>query len=456
MSTNVVMPQLGESVVEGTVGKWFKKVGDKIEQYEPIMEVITDKVTSEIPSPAAGTLLQILVSEGTTVNAGTVVAVIGEASESVPTTAPSIPTAPPSTAPAPTAPAAVPPPAPGGNGQPGAGGARRLTPVVARMISEYNIGDAELKSIKGTGEGGRISKKDIESYVKMRGTIPAPALAPWEQPGTGELFRPSEEVFGKPGAPIPPPTSTAQPAPLQPAKAVGAREELVALSPMRKAIADHMVRSKLTAPHVTSIHELDMTRVIAHMKSHQDEFTRQGAKLTYTAYFVEAVVAAIQAVPIVNAIYTDQGVLMKHYINVGLAVAIPEGLIVPVIKNADEKNLLGLARAVNDLATRARDKKLMPDDVQGATITITNYGIFGSLFGTPVINQPSSAILGVGAIQKRVIVTQVPMADGGSSDAMAIRPMVYVGLTFDHRLLDGEIGDRYMNAFKKHLEKYPA
>ncbi|HEY6040764.1 MAG TPA: dihydrolipoamide acetyltransferase family protein [Anaerolineae bacterium] len=456
MSTNVVMPQLGESVVEGTVGKWFKKTGDKIAQYEPIMEVVTDKVTTEIPSPAAGTLLQILVSEGTTVQAGTVVAIIGEAGESVAAPAPApntiaapVPTtASPTTPPAPTTPArvAMPSPVPGGNG-----GARRLTPVVARMISEYNIGDTELKSIQGTGEGGRISKKDIETYVKMRGT--APALAPWEQPGTGELFRPSEEVFGKPARTEPAP---AQPTPLAQARPTGAREELVALSPMRKAIADHMVRSKQTAPHVTSIHELDMTRVIAHIKAHEEEFTRQGAKLTYTAYFVEAIVMALQAVPIVNAVYTDQGVLMKHYINVGLAVAIPEGLIVPVIKNADEKNLLGLVRAVNDLAVRAREKKLTPDDVQGATITITNYGIFGSLFGTPVINQPASAILGVGAIQKRVIVTSVPLVGGGTSDAMAIRPMVYVGLTFDHRLLDGEIGDRFMNAFKKHLENYPS
>lgn len=444
MATNVVMPQLGESVVEGTVGKWFKKVGDKIEQYEPIMEVVTDKVTTEIPAPAAGTLLQIVVPEGTTVKAGTVLAVIGAAGEP----APASPAPPAPTAAAPTPPSAPPPPEEGKKREAAAprdgGGARRLTPVVARMISEANITEAELKTIRGTGEGGRISKKDIENFLKTRGAAAKePALAPWEQPGTGELFRPTEEIFGKPAAPEAAPTKPSAPPP--PAKP-GAPEEIVPLSPMRKSIAEHMVRSKHAAPHVTSVHETDMSRVIAYQKAHEAEFAKQGVKLTYTAFFVQAAVAALKAWPIVNASYTDQGIAMKRHINIGIAVALEDGLIVPVIKNADEKSLLGIARAVNDLATRAREKKLTPDDVQGGTFTITNYGIFGSLFGTPVINQPQSAILGVGAIQKRAVVI---------NDAIAIRPMIYLSITIDHRLLDGAIGDQFMQKLKGFLEQYP-
>lgn len=438
MATNVIMPQLGESVVEGTVGKWFKKVGDKIEQYEPIMEVVTDKVTTEIPAPAAGTLLQIVVPEGTTVKAGTVLAVIGAAGEQA--------AAPPAQTARATAAAPTPPPSPplSGEGRKGevaaprdGGGARRLTPVVARMISEANITEAELKTIHGTGEGGRISKKDIENFLKTRGTAAKePELAPWEQPGTGELFRPTEEIF-KPTAPtvLPPP-------PTKP----GAPEEIVPLSPIRKSIAEHMVRSKHVAPHVTSVHEADMSRVIAYQKAHEAEFAKQGTKLTYTAFFVQAAVAALKAWPIVNASYTEQGIVMKRNINIGIAVALEDGLIVPVIKNADEKSLLGVARAVNDLATRAREKKLTPDDVQGGTFTITNYGVFGSLFGTPVINQPQSAILGVGAIQKRAVVL---------NDAIAIRPMIYLSITIDHRLLDGAIGDQFMQKLKSFLEQYP-
>ncbi len=469
MATNVVMPQLGESVIEGTVGKWFKKVGDKIEQYEPIMEVVTDKVTTEIPAPAAGTLLQIVVPEGTTVKAGTVLAVIGAAGEPSPpppqagegrtppqTQREAAPAATAATASAPTPPS---PPLSGERRRGEApaprdgGGVRRLTPVVARMISEANITEAELKTIHGTGEGGRISKKDIENFLKTRGAAAKePELAPWEQPGTGELFRPTEEIFGKPTAPATAPTKPSAPPP--PAKP-GALEEIVPLSPMRKSIAEHMVRSKHVAPHVTSVHEADMSRVIAYQKAHEAEFAKQGAKLTYTAFFVQAAVAALKAWPIVNASYTDQGIAMKRNINIGIAVALEDGLIVPVIKNADEKSLLGIARAVNDLATRAREKKLTPDDVQGGTFTITNYGIFGSLFGTPVINQPQSAILGVGAIQKRAIVTSAPTVGGGVSDAIAIRPMIYLSITIDHRLLDGAIGDQFMQKLKDFLEQYP-
>ncbi|MBI3741349.1 MAG: 2-oxo acid dehydrogenase subunit E2 [Chloroflexi bacterium] len=386
MSTNVVMPQLGESVVEGTVGKWFKKPGDKIEQYEPIMEVVTDKVTTEIPAPASGTVLQIIIPEGSTVKAGTVLAIIGAQGESAAVPAPSAPMHV-----TPTSMSAPPPPIPPTPIGRGDSGARKLTPVVARMIAENNIADAEMKMIRGTGEGGRVSKKDIENFLQARGA-PAIALPAWEQPGTGELFRPTEEVFGKPAAP------TSSPTPL------------------------------------------------AHQKANEADFAKQGARLTFTAYFVQAVVAGLKDWPIVNASYTDQGVMMHRDLNVGIAVALEDGLIVPVIKNADDKSLLGVARAVNDLATRAREKKLSPDDVQGGTFTITNYGVFGSLFGTPVINQPQSAIMGVGAIQKRAVVI---------NDAIAIRPMIYLSITIDHRLLDGAIGDQFMQRVKKFLEEYP-
>jgi 2-oxoglutarate dehydrogenase E2 component (dihydrolipoamide succinyltransferase) len=216
---------------------------------------------------------------------------------------------------------------------------------------------------------------------------------------------------------------------------------------MRAAIAEHMVRSKQIAPHVTSVHEADMSRVIAYHQAHEAEFAKQGVKLTYTAFFVQAAVVALKAFPIVNASFSDQGIVMKRDINIGVAVALEDGLIVPVIKHADEKSLLGIARAVNDLATRAREKRLQPDEVQGGTFTITNYGVFGSLFGTPVINQPQSAILGVGAIQKRAVVV---------NDAIAIRPMIYLAITIDHRLLDGATGDQFMGKFKRFLEEYPA
>lgn len=219
---------------------------------------------------------------------------------------------------------------------------------------------------------------------------------------------------------------------------------------MRRSIAEHMVRSKTVAPHVTTVHEADMSRVLAHFAKRQDEFARQGVKLTYTPYLIQAVVYGLQQVPLVNAQFTEQGILMKPELNIGVAVAVEDGLIVPVIKHADDKSLLGLARAVNDLASRARENKLTPDDVQGGTFTITNYGVFGSLFGTPVIAQPQSAILGVGAIQKRVVVKSDP--NGG--DTMAIRPMVYLALSFDHRLLDGAIGDTFMNKVKQFLESY--
>jgi len=416
MATNVVMPQLGESVIEGTVGKWLKQVGDRVEQYEPILEVVTDKVTTEIPSPASGTLLQILIGEGATVKAGTVLAVIGAPGEAVA----------PAAAPAPASTAA---PASADTAAPARAGTPRLTPVVARMIAEHHITDAELATIRGTGEGGRITKKDLENFLQTRARpTSAPAVPAWEQPGTGELFRPTEEVL----RPVTAPASGA--------------EEIIPLTPIRRTIAEHMVRSKNVAPHVTTVHEADMSRVLKFHQAHSAEFEKQGVKLTYTAYFVQAAVAALKAFPLVNASFTEQGIVVKREVNIGIAVATDEGLIVPVIKNADEKSLLGLARAINDLASRAREKRLRPEEVHGGTFTLTNYGVFGSLFGTPIIHQPQSAVLGVGAIQKRAVVID---------DMLAIRPMVYLALSFDHRLLDGALGDQFVQKIKRFLEEYP-
>src|SRR5581483_6121659 len=328
MPTNVVMPQLGESVVEGTVGKWLKQVGDTVQQYEPILEVNTDKVNTEIPSPAAGTLLQILVPEGATVKAGTVIALIGQKGQ-VPEAAPATQPASPAPSPAPTPPPAPIPAAQTAEAKPNGSARNRFTPVVARMISEFNISDAELKTIQGTGENGRISKKDIENFLKTRETVraapSAETLPAWEQPGTGELFRPTEEFFGKQAqapAPVqvpPPPTPTTPPAPAK-SGVTESGQEIIPHTPMRRAIAEHMVRSKRTAPHVTTVHEADMSRVLAHFNKHQDEFTRQGVKLTYTPYFVQAAVYGLQQVPIVNAQFQEQGVLMKRELNIGIAV----------------------------------------------------------------------------------------------------------------------------------------
>ena len=393
MATNIVMPQLGESIIEGTVGKWLKQVGDSVEQYEPILEVITDKVTTEIPALAAGTLLQILIAEGATVKVGTPLAVIGAPGET--------------SAVVPVSPATAPAPQPV---------APRLTPVVARMIAENHITAAELTTICGTGDGGRVGKKDIENFLRARATrTQAPAGEPT---GTDARVHPAEQAAG----------------------------EVIPLSPMRRAIAEHMVRSKQTAPHVTTVHEAEMARVIAYQRAHAAEWERQGVKVTYTAFFAQAVIAALKAFPIVNATFTAQGIVPQPDINLGIAVAVAEGLIVPVIQRADEKSLLGIARAIHDLAMRARENRLTPAQVQGGTFTLTNYGVFGSLFGTPIIHQPQSAILGTGAIQKRVIVVD---------DAIAIRPMVYLALTFDHRLIDGATGDQFMQRVKQFLETYP-
>jgi 2-oxoglutarate dehydrogenase E2 component (dihydrolipoamide succinyltransferase) len=442
MATKVIMPQMGESVVEGTVGRWLKQPGDHVAEYEPLVEVETDKVTSEVTSSVSGTLLKIYVGEGLTVLAGTVLAMVGQTGEVVPD------------APGAEAVAAFGHVAAGGGASPAApipvqaapaASLTHVTPVVARMAAEHQI---DVSRVTGTGHGGRVTKKDILDYIERGGDKNgAKEMPPWEQPGSGDLFKPTDDLYRTPAATPTPapaaPTDHVHQAPLSP----GQPGDLIPLNTMRRRIAEHMVRSKLhTAPHVTTVFEADLHAVVAHREAHKAEFAQRGINLTYTAYFMAATADALRHHPMVNSQWTDDGILLHRDVNIGMAVALDEGLIVPVIKHADELSLPGLSRQVNDLAQRARSGALKPDEVQSGTFTITNHGVAGSLFATPIINQPQTGILGIGAIKKRVVVL-----DG---DVMAIRPMVYLSLTFDHRVLDGAAADWFVAAIVKQLEAW--
>jgi 2-oxoisovalerate dehydrogenase E2 component (dihydrolipoyl transacylase) len=453
MPNQVIMPQLGESVDEGTITKWLKSPGDPVEEYEPLVEVNTDKVDSEIPSPYAGTLLEILVPEGTTVKAGELLALIGEVGESTSAAGEASETS--KTEPVAVEAQLLVEPASDleetqvsqsqrphkefeEEDEEEAQGERALgfiSPVVSKIAGEHNV---DLSRVKGTGLGGRITKKDVMSYLERRES---------GQDGAAEEIQ-------KAPMPIREPEPAQRPV-AAPAKAVAqaplpGEAEVMALSTVRRAIADHMVFSKRTSPHVTTIMEANLQRIVAHRKANKDAFAKDGVNLTYTAYFVSAVVAALKAYPIVNSSWSDEGIVLHSNIHIGMATALEkDGLIVPVIKNAENLSLLGLARVVNDLANRARTKKLQPDEVKGGTFTITNHGTSGSLFATPIINQPQCGILGVGAIQKRVVVV-----DDSGYDAMVIRPMVYMSFTFDHRILDGAVADYFLGTVVKSLENW--
>lgn len=433
MPTQVLMPQLGESVVEGTLTKWLKQPGERVEQYEPLVEVNTDKVDTEVPSPVSGVLLETLVPAGTVVQAGALLAWIGQPGE-----APAAVAAPPSEAqklvtaqPGPSGeaagavalqPAAVP-------AAPSAGRSRDLgfiSPVVAKMAGEHGL---DLFQVPGTGQGGRITKKDIENYLERREQQPAVPAAP----------------------PAPAPQPAAAPAaPAAPVSLPG-EDEILPLTSLRRSIAEHMVYSKHTSPHVTTIMEADLSRIVAHRQANKAAFAKDGVNLTFTAYFVAAILAGLKAYPVVNSSWSDEGLRLHRALNIGMATSLGEaGLIVPVIKNAGELSLLGLARAINDLANRARARQLKPDEVQGGTFTITNHGISGSLFATPIINQPQCGILGVGMLQKRVVV----LTDEQGNDSLAIRPMAYLGLTFDHRILDGATADYFLGKVVETLQTW--
>lgn len=435
MATQVIMPQLGKSVVEGTVTKWLKQKGETVQEMEALLEVNTDKVETEIPSPASGVLLEILVAEGTTVQAGTVIAWIGEPGETIEADTVTMPRQAETSPNVPQALAVTQPAKP--LSAPQEKDLGFISPVVARMAKEHQI---DLTQVKGTGQGGRITKKDLSAFLEERQKELAPSEGQpiWETPADGDLFRPTELVFGQ-----------APPISLPPSPSGSGR--LIPFSSMRKAIAEHMITSKRAAAHVTTVMEADLSRVVAHRKAHQAQFAQQGAKLTYTAYLAAAAIAALKAFPMVNSSFTAEGILIHPQIHLGIAASLgEEGLIVPVIKHADSLSLLGLARAINDLAQRARSHQLKPDEVRGGTFTLTNHGVSGSLFATPIINQSQCAILGVGRIQKRVIV----VGDEFGNDALAIRPLVYLSLTFDHRILDGASADAFLQKVVTELEKF--
>jgi 2-oxoglutarate dehydrogenase dihydrolipoamide succinyltransferase (E2 component) len=435
MPTKLVMPLLGEAVTDATVTKWLKSAGDKVEEYEPILEVNTDKVDTEIPSPTSGVILATLANEGEVVRVGAILGWIGQPGEAIPVEEAPQESAAAAPAPAPSTAAMTPLSAPTvAQPAPQASAPRELgfiSPVVAKIAAEQNV---SLSLVPGTGMGGRITKKDIEKFIEARKQAPiAPATPPVSVP-TPAVAPPSAQ------------TSAAAPAP-----SLAGTYTLVGQTPIRKAIAEHMVLSKQVAPHVSTIMEVDMTRVAAHRSANKEAYSAQGVNLTFTAYFVSASVAALKAYPLVNSSWSEDGVRIYNAINIGMAVSLGEdGLIVPVIKNADNLSLLGIAREVNDLATRARARKLKPDEVKGGTFTITNHGVTGSLFATPIINQPQCAILGVGMIQKRPVV----ITDANLGDVIAIRAMLYLSLNFDHRIIDGAIADTFLAKVVDSLQKW--
>ena len=386
MPTKITMPKLGESVVEGTINKWLVQEGDKVQQYDPILEITTDKVDTEIPCSTSGTILKLLVSEGDTVKVGVLLGWIGEPNEVIdtqsndklqtsnltktvnhPSTTKSTPQE------------------------------TYISPVVKKMIAENNL---DITQIKGTGQDGRITKKDVRRFVNAKGHSAA------IEPSSLEL----------------------------------------SMTPMRKTIAQHMVQSKHTSAHVTTVFEVDMTNIVVHRKTNQTSYADNDIKLTYTAYFLYACALALSSHKIINSMIVDDKILIKDDINIGFAVSLGEdGLIVPVIRETDKKTLGKLAHELNDLAPRARSHQLQPDEVQHGTFTITNHGVFGSVVATAIINQPQCAILGIGAIQKRVVVIE---------DIMEIRPMVYISLTFDHRIIDGAYADEFLKKVKTELEQW--
>ena len=424
-AVSVVMPQMGESIFEGTITKWLKKVGEHINRDEPLFEISTDKVDAEIPSPASGVLTEIKAETGKTVQVNTVVGVIGAAG--APAEAAAAPPAPAAEAPAearpkatPAAPAPAPPAA--------AAEAVRTSPLVRKLAAEHNV---DLQQISGSGAGGRVTKDDILAFIEHAKTAPAaPAAA--APPATPPVSAPPAVApAAAPGKPTP---GTVEP-----------------MSVMRKKIAEHMIASRRTSAHVHTVFEVDMTRIVRLREKSKDRFQQvTGLKLTYTPFFIRAVSQALRAWPIVNSSVEGDNVHYHRDVNIGIAVALDWGLIVPVVKHADELSFVGLQRAVNDLGERARNKKLKPDEVAGGTFTITNPGIFGASFGLPIINQPQVAILDIGAIVKKPVV----VTDADGNDSLAIRSMMTMAIGFDHRIVDGADADRFMTVVKSALENW--
>ena len=444
MAVDVIMPQMGESIFEGTITKWLKKAGDKIERDEPLFEISTDKVDAEIPSPSAGVLKEIKVTEGQTVPIQTIVAVIDADGSGAVSAAPAkaeaakpAPAAP--VAAKPSAPASAPVAAPSAAPVSASGDRVRSSPLVRKIARENNI---DVAQVPGTGAGGRVSKQDILGAVESgtgTGARPVAAAPP-----------PAHSASSRPSAPPPPTGGASASAVLENAvpreKMYFGHYEVQPMSVMRQRIAEHMVLSKHVSPHVYSVDEADVTGIAtlrAKMKGKFEEAS--GTKLTFMPFFVRAAVEALRAFPTVNSSVDGTNIILHKECNIGIAVALDWGLIVPVIKNAEEKNFLGIARSMNDLAERARSKKLKPDEVAEGTFAITNPGVFGGLFGLPVINQPNVAILGLGTIEKRPVVIE---------DAIAIRSMVYLTLSYDHRVVDGAVAHQFMAKLKHTLENW--
>jgi pyruvate dehydrogenase E2 component (dihydrolipoamide acetyltransferase) len=451
---DVVMPQMGESIFEGTITKWLKKAGDKVQRDEPLFEISTDKVDAEIPAPSSGVLQEIKVPEGTTVQVNTVVASISadgsaaapapvkpaaqEASVATPAAPAAMPSAPAQAKAAQPAPAAQPvpsaPPAAAAQHkdviefpQAGEEDHVRSSPLVRRIARENNV---DLSRVQGSGLGGRITKQDIMAYLENGPSVPAAAA------GSGS-------AAAAMSAPAP-----AVSAPPTPAAIPG---EVVAMSQMRKIIAQRMVESRRTSAHVHNLFEVDMTRIVTLRNKHKNSFEqRYGARLTFMPFFVRAAIIGLQQFPIINASVEGDALHYHQHTNMGIAVALDWGLIVPVLKNAEEKNFLGLQRGIADLGERARTKKLVPDEVQGSTFTVTNPGTFGAVFGLPIINQPNVAIMGVGGITKAPVV----ITDKEGTDSIAIRSLVHLTLGYDHRVIDGAVADQFMALVKKTLENW--
>jgi 2-oxoglutarate dehydrogenase E2 component (dihydrolipoamide succinyltransferase) len=442
MAVDVVMPQMGESIAEGTIVRWIKKVGDPIDKDEPLFEISTDKVDAEIPSPGAGVLLDIKVREGETVPVNSVVAVIGASGEkpaaSAPAAAPSTPAPPaPVPAPAPAQPVAAQPapvaaapapplPAPSVNRESMTIDDLRRTrssPVVRRIAKEHGV---DIKRLNGTGISGRVTKYDILAAIGNGSAVARDAGGAVPAGGAG--------------TPRQAPAMTPPPA-----FAPGEDVRIEKMSIMRKKIAEHMVMSIHTSPHVYSAYEVDFGRIDEIRRKRKAEFEAAGTKLTYTAFIAKATVDTIRQFPFTNASIDGDNIVYKRDVNLGIAVALDQGLLVPVIRAANERNMLGLCRAIQDLAHRARTKQLKPEEVQGGTFTITNPGIFGALFGLPIISQPQVAILGVGSVDKRVVVV---------GDMIAVRPMCYLTLGYDHRLIDGADAGRFLQALKDRLQDF--
>jgi pyruvate dehydrogenase E2 component (dihydrolipoamide acetyltransferase) len=443
---DVVMPQMGVSVSEGTITKWLKQEGEQVEADEPLLEISTDKVDTEVPSPGSGTLTKILVQEGATVDVGTKLAQIGGSAEA--------PAAEPEPAPEPEPePERGPEPAPQAQAekpparepqaavQQPSGNGKFVSPVVARIASEHGV---DPNTVPGTGRGGRVTKKDILDFIEHG--APAPAQAPhYAAPQAEPAAQPPPQPVAAPAPP--PPAPTAAPAPA----AAQAGEQLEPVSAMRRGIAEHMRRSVDTAAHVTSAIEVDMSKVVAARETLKKEYQASyGVNPTYLAFVARATVDTLKDYPYINGELRGDSIVTRNYVNLGIAVELAEGkgLIVPVIRYAEGLNLLGIARAIADLAERARSKKLLPDDVQGGTFTITNPGGYGTFHGTPVINQPQSAILGTYALVKRPWV----ITDDGGSDAIAIKPIMNITLTYDHRLVDGAYAGRFLRDLRERLE----